>query len=99
MNKKKGLLTQAMQAAILFFFMGLLVEGFSYTWVRSRGHLTIQAIASEKILHQKRTKIRKRLTVERAHLTSPRIIAERAKQELGLKRPTPDQILRVRNQH
>lgn len=99
MSKKKGLLTQTMQVAILLFFMGLLMEGFTYTWVRSIGHLTTQAIASEKLLNQKRTKTRKRLTVERAHLTSPKIIAERAKRELDLKRPTPDQILRVKNKY
>ena len=96
MNPKKKFLTPAMQVAVLLFFVGLLTEGFTYTWVRSRGHLTIQAIASEKILNQRLIKKRKRLNVERAHLKSPRNIAKRAKAELGLRRPSPEQILRIK---
>jgi len=96
MSRKKSLLPPAMQIAVLLFLVGLLVEGFTYTWVRSRCHIATRAIASEKLLDQKLIKTRKRLNVELAHLKSPRSIAERAKTELGLRRPSPEQILRVK---
>lgn len=95
MSRKKTLLPPAMQIAVLLFLVGLLAEGFTYTWVRSRCHLATRAIASEKILDQKLIKTRKRLNVELAHLKSPRNIAERAS-KLGLRRPSPEQILRVK---
>lgn len=85
-----------MQIAVLLFMIGFLIEGFTYTWVRSRCHLATRAIASEKLLDQKLMKRRKRLNVELAHLKSPRTIAERAMAELGLRRPIPEQILRIR---
>jgi uncharacterized membrane protein len=95
MSRQKSLLPPAMQIAVLLFLVGLLAEGFTYTWVRSECHMATRAIASEKILDQKLIKTRKRLNVELAHLKSPRNIAERAKAELGLRRPSPEQILRV----
>ncbi|WP_300667924.1 hypothetical protein [Desulfoluna sp.] len=87
----------ALQAAILIFLIGLLTEGFTYTWVRSRCHLTTRAIASETLLNLRLVKSQKRLKVEMAHLKSPRQLADRARKELNLSRPSPDQILRVKS--
>jgi len=97
MSRKKFLISPAMQLAVLLFLAVLLAEGFTYTWVRSRCHLTNRSIASETILNQKLVKTRKRLKVELAHLKSPRQITGRARKELGLKRPTQDQILRLKS--
>lgn len=96
MSNKKRILPPAIQIAVLLFLAGLLAEGFTYTWVRSRCHLTTRAIASETLLNQRLIKTRKRLRVELAHLKSPRLISNRARAELGLRRPAPDQILRVK---
>jgi len=86
-----------MQLGLLLSLAVLLAEGFTYTWVRSRCHLATRAIASEMLLNQKLVKTQKRFTVELAHLKSPRQIADRARKELGLKRPTQDQILRIKS--
>jgi len=97
MSRKTPFFSPAVQLAGLLFLAVLLAEGFTYTWVRSRCHLTNRAIASELLLNQKLVKTRKRLKVELAHLKSPRQITHRAKTELGLKRPTQDQILRLKS--
>lgn len=96
MSQHKSMMTPVMQLAFLLFLAGLLAEGFTYTWIRSRCHLTSQAMASETLQNQALLKTQKRLNVELAHLKSPRQISERARAELGLGRPSLEQILRVK---
>ena len=73
----------------------LFCEAFGYVAIRTRCHLTTKTLASEKLAHRRLTEVAKQLNVELALLKSPREITRRARNELGLRRPTPQQTLHI----
>ena len=79
-------------ATVAIFFL----EAFGYVWVRSQCHLTIKALAAQKLRHRDLAQINKQLKVELALLTSPRKLEKRAREELNLQRPTPEQTLHIK---
>ncbi len=75
--------------AIMLVFIA---ELFAYTWCRVQSIRVGYAIAAENRRYQHQSMIRKKLTVELAHMRSPKRIEVLGRQ-LGLVTPSPRQIV------
>lgn len=74
----------------------LTVELFAFTWSRVQCTTTGYAITHEQEVYNELVSIRKKLTIERAHLKSPDRISNIAKKRLDLDTPDQNQILTLR---
>lgn len=83
--------------AILGLWMVLLIlfiaELFIYTWCRVQCVRIGYEISKEKETYRSFTALQNNLKIELAHLKSPERLAEIARDQLGLKTPTPDQMM------
>jgi hypothetical protein len=92
-NRRKQPVAPRWGAWLWLGIMGIfLVELLAYTWCRMECVHLGYAIAQETQRLQKLTDIRKNLTIELAHLKSPKRIEELA-HKLGLAPPRADQIV------
>ena len=83
-----GNLTVIWLAIMLVF----IAELFAYTWCRVQSIRVGYAIAAENRRYQQQSMIRKKLTVELAHMKSPKRIEPLGRQ-LGLVTPSTRQIV------
>ncbi len=83
-----GNLTVIWLAIMLVF----IAELFAYTWCRVQSIRVGYAIAAENRRYQQQSMIRKKLTVELAHMRSPKRI-ETLGRQLGLATPSTQQIV------
>ncbi len=87
-SRKGGSLAVIWLAVMLVF----IAELFAYTWCRVQSIRVGYAIAAENSRYQHQSMIRKKLTVELAHMKSPKRI-EILGRQLGLAAPSPRQIM------
>ncbi len=87
-SRKGGSLAVIWLAIMLVF----IAELFAYTWCRVQSIRVGYAIAAENSRYQHQSMIRKKLTVELAHMKSPKRI-EILGRQLGLAAPSPRQIM------
>lgn len=83
-----GNLTVIWLAIMLVF----IAELFAYTWCRVQSIRVGYAIAAENRRYEQQSMIRKKLTVELAHMRSPKRI-ETLGRQLGLVTPSTQQIV------
>ncbi len=88
-RKKNGSSLAVIWLAIMLVFIA---ELFAYTWCRVQSIRVGYAIAAENQRYQHQSMIRKKLTVELAHMRSPKRIEVLGRQ-LGLVTPSPRQIV------
>ena len=88
-TKKTGSSLAIIWLAIMLVFIA---ELFAYTWCRVQSIRVGYAIAAENRRYQHQSMIRKKLTVELAHMRSPKRIEVLGRQ-LGLVTPSPRQIV------
>jgi hypothetical protein len=87
--KKTGGRWALVWLAIMLVFIA---ELFAYTWCRVQSIRVGYAIAAENRRHQQQSMIRKKLTVEIAHMKSPKRI-DALGRKLGLVTPSTRQIV------
>ena len=87
-KKPRGSLAAIWLAIMLVF----IAELFAYTWCRVQSIRVGYAIAAENRRYQHQSMIRKKLTVELAHMRSPKRIEVLGRQ-LGLVNPSTRQIV------
>ncbi len=87
-SRKGGSLAVIWLAVMLVF----IAELFAYTWCRVQSIRVGYAIAAENSRYQHQSMIRKKLTVELAHMRSPKRIEVLGRQ-LGLVNPSTRQIV------
>ncbi len=87
--KKPGNRLALIWLGIMLIFIA---ELFAYTWCRVQSIRLGYAIAAENRRHQQQRMIRKQLTVELAHMKSPKRI-EALGHKLGLVTPSTRQIV------
>ncbi len=88
-SKKSGGSLAVIWLAIMLVFIA---ELFAYTWCRVQSIRVGYAIAAENRRYQHQSMIRKKLTVELAHMRSPKRIEVLGRQ-LGLVNPSTRQIV------
>ena len=86
---RKGSNLSVIWLAVMLVFIA---ELFAYTWCRVQSIRVGYAIAAENRRYQHQAVIRKKLTVELAHMKSPKRI-EMLGRQLGLSVPSPGQIV------
>lgn len=93
MSKSSARSTGGSLAVIwLAIMLVFIAELFAYTWCRVQSIRVGYAIAAENRQHQHQSMIRKKLTVELAHMKSPKRIDVLGRQ-LGLVTPSTRQIV------
>jgi hypothetical protein len=94
MNRKKRQpkeKTEKRAAVIWFIIMTLFIgELFLYTWLRVQCTAIGYSISRETERHGKLLALQQSLQVERDYKKSPKIIAQKARQQLGLVTPNPE---------
>ncbi len=75
---------------ILSFFVG---ELFFYTWCRVQSMKVSYEISKAMALRKELAKLEKDLTIELAHLRSPRRLTRMARKRFGLQMPMPEQVV------
>ena len=88
-TRKTGSRLAVIWLAIMLVFIA---ELFAYTWCRVQSIRVGYAIAAENRRYQHQSMIRKKLTVELAHMKSPKRI-EALGRQLGLVTPSTRQIV------
>jgi hypothetical protein len=97
MNRKKRKAkgkTENRATVIWLIIMTLFIgELFLYTWLRVQCTAIGYSLSRETGRHQKLLALQQSLQVERDSKKSPEIIAQKARQQLGLVTPNPEQTV------
>ncbi len=93
-QKRKDRLSK--YSAIWILMMGLFIgELLFYTWCRVQSIQVKYVISQETERQQHLTTLRDNLKIELAHLKSPQRITAKAKNQLGLIKPTSTQMIAI----
>jgi cell division protein FtsL len=92
---KSPLLTGRTLLAGILLMLVLLAEVFFDTWCAVQCRRTGYEIVEAGRQQEELLETRRKLQIEMVHLKSPQVLGARAKTELGMITPKPEQIVRV----
>ncbi|MBS3808762.1 MAG: hypothetical protein KGY38_01230 [Desulfobacterales bacterium] len=97
-NKKstQPVLTPRRISAGIILVLALVAEVFFDTWCGVQCRRTGYEIVEAQSRQEELLETRKKLRIERGRLKSPQILGARARDELGLITPKPEQIVIIR---
>jgi cell division protein FtsL len=92
-KKRKVFLTRTQLMLVLFLMLVFMSTGIGYVWCTFEKTQIGYDITQLKKEEMELAETNRKLLVERAYLRSPQRIADVATAELGMKQPTPAQVI------